>query len=188
MNFIIGITVVVLSYLAGGIMGAHYSVRGSGVDIRQEGSGNVGATNALRVSGRKAFVLAVILDITKVIGTLFIVSAMTDGNMYLIGSSFFLMIGHLFPFQLGFHGGKGVVVYLAASLFLSPLSIAGFIMLMGIGYFALRKYKVAGFIAMTSIPVTSFLTGDPIEIPLSLAGLFMVVMIMHLKPSHHVKA
>ncbi|MGX1264477.1 glycerol-3-phosphate acyltransferase PlsY [Rossellomorea marisflavi] len=188
MNFIIGITVVVLSYFSGGIMGAHYSVRGSGVDIRQEGSGNVGATNALRVSGRKAFVLAVILDIAKVIVTLSIVSAITDGNIYLIGSSFFLMLGHLFPFQLGFHGGKGVVVYLAASLFLSPLAIAGFIMLMGIGYFTLKKYKVAGFIAMASIPVTSCLTGDPLVISLSLVGLFTVVMIMHLKPSHHVKA
>ncbi|KML06591.1 glycerol-3-phosphate acyltransferase [Rossellomorea marisflavi] len=188
MNVIIGIIVAVLSYFGGGIMGAHYSVKGSGVDIRQEGSGNVGATNALRVSGRRAFVLAVLLDIAKVMTVLFIVNAMTAGNGYLVGSAFFLMLGHLFPLQLGFHGGKGVVVYLAASLFLSPVAIAGFILMMGIGYFSLKKYKVAGFIAMASIPVTSCLTGDPLVISLSLAGLFIVVIIMHLKPSHQVKA
>jgi acyl phosphate:glycerol-3-phosphate acyltransferase len=177
------IVIAVVSYLAGTMTGAFYIIKWqTGQDIRKMGSGNVGATNAGRLLGKKGFLLTLLIDAVKVFITLFLVKeGLSDNEYALVLSSIFLCLGHLFPIQLKFHGGKGVVVYLASALFLSPLTIGAAAVVMGAAYLLLHRYKTAGFLAMTSIPVTAFLIEDSFTLPCGLLFLFITVVLAHNK-------
>jgi len=106
------------SYLMGKII--------KGIDIRDYGSGNVGATNALRVLGTKIGIITLLIDIGKgfvavQIGKL-LISEPT--NLFLILMGLFAIIGHIFTIFLKFKGGKGVATSAGVFIALSPLPIA----------------------------------------------------------------
>ncbi len=88
-------------------------------DIRKEGSGNIGATNVLRVGGKKLAILTLILDALK--GTIPVLVAKQFHMDYAVLAAFGALIGHLFPIWLKFKGGKGVAVAVGIILALSPL-------------------------------------------------------------------
>ncbi|WP_254871074.1 glycerol-3-phosphate acyltransferase [Bacillus sp. Marseille-Q1617] len=180
---ILYIVIMVLSYLAGSVTGAYYIVMlYTGQDVRELESGNVGATNAARIMGKKGFLLTLLIDAAKVFFTLFIVQVwLVDSAIALVISSVLLCIGHLFPIQLGFRGGKGVVVYLASALFISPISIGAAAGVMGTSYGLFRRYKTSGFLSMASIPFTAFLIEDSFIVPFGLLFLFCIVVISHFK-------
>jgi len=110
--------VIVISYLIGNFSSAY--VLGKlfqKKDVREYGSGNAGATNALRVFGVKIGFIAFILDILK--GIL----AATIGNRILgyngaLLASIFVVIGHNWPILLGFQGGKGIAASFGVMLYL----------------------------------------------------------------------
>jgi len=124
-----------LAYLTGSIPFGLLLSRRSGIDIRQHGSGNIGATNVSRLVGKKIGLLTLLLDIGK--GWLpMLVAAMlldTDSKRNLVialcGAA--TVIGHMFPVFLRFKGGKGVATALGVFLYLAPkallLSVAIFI-------------------------------------------------------------
>ncbi len=172
--------IILVSYGLGSITGAYYIVKMfTGEDIRKLGSGNVGATNAGRAIGKKGFLLTLLIDAGKVILAIMITAQLAEGESYLVLSSIFAMIGHLFPIQLGFHGGKGVVAYLASALFLSPLTIGIFAITMGILYLILRRYPIAGFLSMASIPITAYVLEGSFTISIGLLSLFVFVLWAH---------
>jgi acyl phosphate:glycerol-3-phosphate acyltransferase len=177
------ILIIVLSYASGCVSGAYYVVKHfTGKDIRKTGSGNAGATNAGRMLGKKGFLLVLAVDAGKGLAALSITDWLSGGNKALIlVSAFSVLIGHLFPAQLQFQGGKGVVVYLAASLYLAPATIAFMAIIMLVSYLALRRYTLAGFLAMGSIPVTSWWLGYPTLSAAGLAFLFIIVAAAHKK-------
>ncbi|MCA1058975.1 glycerol-3-phosphate acyltransferase [Rossellomorea aquimaris] len=178
--------IMMLSYALGSITGAYYIVKAfTGKDIRKVGSGNVGATNAGRMAGKKGFLLTIFIDAGKVILALFITSVLIKGEGYLILSSLMVVMGHLFPFQLGFHGGKGIVAYLASALFLCPLSIVVFAIMMGGVYIVIRKYTLAGFLSMASIPITAIMIEDSFIKSAGLGILFVIILLSHNRSFHH---
>ena len=84
------------------------------IDIREHGSGNAGATNTLRVLGKKAAIFVVLGDALKGalsigIAKIICVSFSVDNNLPLYFAGFFAVIGHNFPLYFGFKGGKGVL-------------------------------------------------------------------------------
>ena len=97
-----------------------------GIDIRDFGSGNVGATNALRILGTKVGVFTLIIDIGKgflaVTIARFIIEEPTDLIMILIG--LFAILGHIFTIFLKFKGGKGVATSAGVFIALVPIPIA----------------------------------------------------------------
>lgn len=103
-----GLLVIVLAYLLGSIPFAYILVKKkTGKDIRHQGSGNVGTTNASRVLGKKWAIIVLLLDYSKGFLSAWI-------GMWLGGSTFavlggaFAIIGHSFPVWLHFKGGKGM--------------------------------------------------------------------------------
>ena len=116
------IFIIALSYVFGCVNGAYYLSKWKiGKDIRDLGSGNAGARNAGRHLGKKGFFFTVVIDAFKVFTTLFIVSTLIeDSEMVMLICAFGLLIGHIWPIQLQFHGGKGVVVFLARYPLSSP--------------------------------------------------------------------
>ncbi|MEK3854312.1 glycerol-3-phosphate acyltransferase [Cytobacillus sp. FSL H8-0458] len=180
--------VMAFSYAFGSITGAYYVVKYlAKEDIRYIGSGNAGATNAGRALGKTGFLLTIAVDAGKTWAALYLTGLMFESDVVFILSAFCAMLGHLFPIQLGFQGGKGVVVYLASALYLEPLTIAIMAIIMGITFAALRRYTLSGFISMASIPITAWVIGDSFIIAAGLLLMLIIVLISHtnfIMPKH----
>jgi glycerol-3-phosphate acyltransferase PlsY len=120
---------IIFAYLSGSIPVGYLLGRFSGVDVRQVGSGNIGATNVARVAGRTQGAFTLLGDTVK--GFLPVVLSSYLGFSLevsvLTGAAAFL--GHLFPVFLKFQGGKGVATALGVLIWLAP---AGTLVLAGI--------------------------------------------------------
>lgn len=108
---------LVVGYLFGMIQTAYLYGRMKGIDIREHGSGNAGTTNTLRVLGKKAGLIVFLGDLAKTIIPVltvgFIIRAYLpeyEDYVFLLRlyTGFGAILGHNFPFYLGFKGGKGI--------------------------------------------------------------------------------
>ena len=104
-----------------------------GVDIRTQGSGNIGATNVGRVLGKKYGLIIFILDMLKGFAVVLLVPAAvssavnistTTGNLLAVLCGFCAVLGHAFPVYLKFKGGKAVATSFGVFIWLVPISIA----------------------------------------------------------------
>ncbi|MCY3842708.1 MAG: glycerol-3-phosphate 1-O-acyltransferase PlsY [Acidobacteria bacterium] len=117
--------VVVASYLAGAVPFAHLAARRlAGVDVRRAGSGNVGATNVLRLAGAPLAGLVLLLDAGKGAAAVLAARALgaDEGGQAAAGAA--AVVGHVWPVWLGFCGGKGVAVAGGAFAVLAPAATA----------------------------------------------------------------
>lgn len=159
---------VVASYLLGAVpFGLLAGLVLKGTDIRQHGSRNTGATNALRVLGKPIGMLVHVLDIGKGFVPAFVLARLfAAGRAEMVaclgiacGSA--AILGHVFPVYLRFRGGKGVATSLGAFLGLAwlPTLIGGAL------WVALRQttryVSVASIVAVTAIPVGMAVVPDP---------------------------
>jgi glycerol-3-phosphate acyltransferase PlsY len=122
-----------------------------GVDIRSEGSGNIGATNVYRTMGRKVGLLTLLGDCMK--GVIPVVAAKSLGLplawVALVGLSAFL--GHVYTIFLGFKGGKGVATALGVFLAASPWAVLAVLVI-----FSLVLYKW-GYVSLASITAAALM-------------------------------
>ena len=121
MNIIIGIFI---AYLLGSIpMGLILTrVAGKG-DLRKVGSGNIGATNVMRVGGLRMAGLVWLLDMAKAIVAVFLGNYIA-GDAFGAWCGFVAIVGHCYPIWLRFRGGKGISSLFGVLLAISPLSFA----------------------------------------------------------------
>ncbi len=123
--FIIGLCALV-AYFLGSINTSIILSGFKGKDIRKEGSGNAGATNTLRVMGKKAAVFVVIFDglkgVVAILAARLICSVASlddiSSNAGEYFAALFVMLGHVYPVYFGFKGGKGVMTTIAVILML----------------------------------------------------------------------
>lgn len=93
-------------------------------DIRQEGSGNIGATNALRIFGTKIGILVLLLDMMKGVMAVLIAKQVISGAHPLVSiAGLVAILGHIFPVWLKFRGGKGVATAAGVFAALAPLGL-----------------------------------------------------------------
>jgi glycerol-3-phosphate acyltransferase PlsY len=115
------------AYLIGAIPSGVILTRIAGAgDIRQAGSGNIGATNVYRVAGRRLGIITLVCDALKGVlplAALLALGGRSPAQLALVAAAAFL--GHCYPVYLGFKGGKGVATALGIFLVLSPLSVLG---------------------------------------------------------------
>ena len=137
------------SYLLGAIPFGLLLSRGSGIDIRTQGSRNIGATNVARLLGKKKGALTLGLDVLKGFLPMFVASLLVQADPHrdliiaLCGAS--TVLGHMFPVYLRFKGGKGVATALGAFLFLAPLAVLGCLLV-----FVAVVY-LSGFVSLGSL-------------------------------------
>ncbi len=160
-------------YLLGSIPFGLLLTRMAGLgDVRQIGSGNIGATNVLR-TGRKGLAAAtLLLDGGK--GAAAVLIAKLWGPDMALVAGFGAVIGHLFPVWLGFKGGKGVATTLGVLLGLSPLLGAASCLVWLIVAFVTRYSSLAALVAVAAAPLVSwFLLADlqMVELTAALAAL-----------------
>lgn len=116
------ILILLISYLLGSVpMGLLLTLLMGKGDLRKVGSGNIGATNVMRVGGLRMAAVAWILDMAKVIVAVFLGRAF-GGLAFGAWCGFVAICGHCFPIWLRFRGGKGVSGLFGLVLAISPLS------------------------------------------------------------------
>jgi glycerol-3-phosphate acyltransferase PlsY len=178
-----GLLAVVIAYLLGAIPFGYLVVRFStGKDVRASGSGNIGATNVLRTTGRMQGVVTLVLDIAKGFAAVWIAAELTAGApasapMWTSASALAVMAGHSFPVFLRFKGGKAVASFIGAFLYLTPEPMLAalvlfIIMVAGTGYIS-----AASVIAAGTFPIGVWLIlHPPIEVLAAsiIAGAFIV--------------
>lgn len=151
---------VLLAYLIGSIPTAVWIGKSFyGIDVREFGSGNAGATNTFRVLGRKAGIPVLIIDIIK--GTLSVALSYLSGfefgspefvNLQL-GLGVAALLGHIFPVFAGFRGGKGVATILGIVICILPLSCALSMIVFLIVLLASRMVSLSSMAAGVSFPI-----------------------------------
>ena len=169
--------VALLGYLLGSIPFGVILTRLSGAgDLRQIGSGNIGATNVLR-TGRKGLAAAtLILDAAKGFAAVAIAEAVAPGMGVVAAAAAFL--GHLYPVWLGFRGGKGVATMLGIVLALYwPCALVFAVVWLGL-LALLRISSVAGIAAAMSAPVSAALLSR-FDVVLPLLAMALLVLWKH---------
>lgn len=150
MNLVELAAVVIVSYLVGAIPVGFLMVRAvKGTDIRNEGSGMIGATNVYRVLGTKAFVVCMLLDAAKgYVPTLAAWYIFHSHDMQ-VAAGIAAVLGHDFPVYIGFRGGRGVStsfgVYAALAL---PLAVG----MVAVGIFIVLAVRYMSVMSMVTVP------------------------------------
>lgn len=168
-----------IAYLVGGIPFGYLLVRAkTGEDVRAKGSGNIGATNVLRTTGRLAGVATLVLDIAKGCCAVWLAGKLTNhspGAMSLAALA--VMAGHAYPVYLKFHGGKAVASFIGAFLVLTPVPLLAALALFVIVVAATRHISLGSIVAAGSLPLAVYLIEHPAGVVLIaslLAGAFII--------------
>ncbi len=161
-----------LAYLIGAIPFGYLLVRlMTGTDVRAAGSGNIGATNVLRTTGRKAGVLTLALDIAKGYAAVWLASWLTGGSiLWMSAAALAVMAGHAFPVFLGFRGGKAVASFLGAFLCLTPVPLFA-VLVVFVGVVAITHFiSLGSILAAGTFPLAVWLILHP-QWPVMMAAL-----------------
>jgi len=122
-NFYLNTAVILLiSYLIGSFPSAYIAGKIKGIDIRREGSKNVGGMNTITNVGRFAGVMVIITDIGKGALAAFIADRFSEHVFIPLLAVVFVVIGHNWMIYIGLRGGQGVSAFLGGLLYLSPIS------------------------------------------------------------------
>jgi glycerol-3-phosphate acyltransferase PlsY len=131
----------------------------TGGDIRNMGSGNVGATNVLRTSGKLSGIAALILDVGKGIAVVYLGRTLGGTEIWGAVAGFFAVVGHSFPVFLNFRGGKSVATGGGAFLMLCPLGIISAIAVFIVMLLIFRIVSLSSITASASFPLFAWLYG-----------------------------
>lgn len=181
------IITALLAYLLGSVPTGFLAARAKGVDIRQVGSGNIGATNAFRVLGKGWGVAVLLLDFAKgllaclmvppVVGVL-LSNSFDQGVPVSVAllAAVLAVLGHNFPIWLRFKGGKGIATSAGVLTALVPVAV-----LVGLGVwillFAVTRYSSVGSIgAALALPVATWVTAGGDRVPLTLMTSVLAAM------------
>lgn len=154
---------IIFAYLVGSIPCGLLLGRTKGVDVRQNGSGNIGATNVSRQLGKALGLLTLIGDALKALLPMILASWILKNHetreaivLFCGGAAF---LGHLFPIYLKFKGGKGVATALGVFLYLNPLALAASLAcFIGVVFF-LGYVSVGSLTAAVLMPVFLWMFG-----------------------------
>ena len=174
----------VYSYLLGSIPFGYILVRAfRGQDVRQTGSGNIGATNVSRTSPRLG-VLTLILDALKGLAAVALTRMLFPGHNILLGAAaFFAIIGHMFPVWLRFRGGKGVATGLGSFVLLTPKTILVMVAIFVVIFLAFRYVSLASILTVALFPLLAWVFEPYRDAPQVLA--FITAASLLIIAKHH---
>jgi glycerol-3-phosphate acyltransferase PlsY len=171
--------ILLLDYLIGAIPFGYLIVKiKTGRDVRTSGSGNIGATNVLRTTGRAAGVITLLLDIAKGYFGVWLMGHYTGDNpLWTSAAALAVMAGHAFPVFLRFRGGKAVASFLGAFLYLAPVPVLAVLAVFVVVVAVTRYISLGSVIAAGTFPLGVWLIlhpPAPVWIAAIIAGAFIV--------------
>ncbi|VWL85437.1 glycerol-3-phosphate 1-O-acyltransferase PlsY [Oceanivirga miroungae] len=144
-------------------------------DVRKEGSGNVGSTNAARVLGYKIGLATLVLDVSKGFIPTYIASLYDPNLAILVG--LFAILGHVFPIYLKFRGGKAVATTIGVFLAIFPKGIL-IALVVFLLIFMLTKYVALASMSMAiSLPIIAYSLGSSLN--MIYFSLFIAILIVY---------
>jgi glycerol-3-phosphate acyltransferase PlsY len=188
MGYLILTLTILGSFLCGSIPFGYICVKiACGIDIRKEGSGNIGSTNVRRVAGKKISILVQVLDIVK--GIFPVLAAICIANfaasltvpvskdLYLSLTAVAAILGHDYTPFLKFNGGKGVNTTLGAFVLIAPVPVFS-----GVAAYTLLKVltpivSIRSLVLGLVIPAVCILTNKPL--PITLAAVFASALLIY---------
>ena len=180
--------IVVGAYLIGSIPTGYLVGRAKGIDIRTAGSGNIGATNAMRVLGKPAGILVLLMDALKgyaaakwlCVGLLELFNVPgAEMETYQIIAGICAVLGHNYTCWLKFKGGKGISTSAGVFFALAPLA-TGIALGTWIIVLALCRYaSVASIAAATALPLTVWLTPSSLTLRIVTTALGLLAIFRH---------
>jgi glycerol-3-phosphate acyltransferase PlsY len=179
MSFLMPVLALVAAYLIGGIPFGYLVVKWTtGADVRASGSGNIGATNVLRTTGRAAGVVTLLLDIAKGAFAVWLVDKVTHGNIaWMSAAALAVMAGHAFPVFLKFQGGKAEASFIGAYLVLAPIPLFA-VLIVFLGSVAISRHvSVGSVLAAGSFPLAVWMFMQPplsLEVASIVSGAFII--------------
>ena len=143
---------VIIAYALGNISPSIIQGKLHGIDIKKEGSGNAGTTNTLRVLGKKAAVLTLVIDVLKGVAAVFIGNALAGEQAgYLCALAVFC--GHIWPALYGFKGGKGVATAFGALLAVNWALGLSALAIVALGVIVTMKMSVGSILGAATFPL-----------------------------------
>ena len=155
----IPLAVLLIAYLLGAIPFGYLLVKWkTGADVRAAGSGNIGATNVMRTTGRAAGVVTLLLDIAKGYAAVWIAGRLTDQDaLWMSLAALAVMAGHAYPVFLGFKGGKAVASFVGAFLCLSPWALAVETIVFVVVVVVTRHISMGSIVGSATLPLALWL-------------------------------
>ena len=171
--------VIAIAYLVGSVPFAFLLARRRGIDLRQVGSGNVGASNVLRASGVSTAVLAMALDGLKGAVAVLVAQRVAPGLATPMAAGLASVLGHVYPVWLRFRGGKGVAT--AAGVFgvLTPVALGAAAGVFLVAVWATRFISVGSMAAAITLAVGAAATDAPMVITAGAAVVAAVIIYRH---------
>jgi len=160
-----------ISYLVGSIPFGVVLARVQGVDILQQGSGNIGATNVARVLGKKAGLVTLFGDVLKGLLVVWCTSQFYAKPILIALAGLMVFLGHLYSIFLKFKGGKGVATSLGLFAYIMPSATLG-----AATVFAISLW-ISGFVSMGSIMAAITLPLFAIYFKLPLPYIYLAVIV-----------
>jgi glycerol-3-phosphate acyltransferase PlsY len=179
-----GLLAVAIAYVLGAIPFGYLVVKlSTGKDVRASGSGNIGATNVMRTTGKAPAAITLLLDIAKGFAAVWIAAALTESTpasapLWTSLAALAVMAGHAYPVFLRFQGGKAVASFIGAFLYLTPAPMLTALLLFVLVVAGTRYISAGSVIAAGTFPLGVWLIlHPPVEVLLAsvIAGVFIVV-------------
>jgi acyl phosphate:glycerol-3-phosphate acyltransferase len=162
------VIVAVAAYLLGSIPTGFLVARARGIDIRAVGSGNMGATNAMRVLGKPAGIFVLLVDCAKGFAAVWIGKWLlksfgapgADVEAHCVVAGIFAVLGHNYTCWLGFKGGKGIATSAGVYLALAPVALGIGLVAFVLTVVVTRYVSVGSIAGAIVLPVAVWFTQD----------------------------
>ena len=183
------ILLILTAYLLGSVPVAYLAARFSkGIDIRQYGSGNVGATNLLKFTSKRVAIPVIIFDLVKGMVMIWAAQLVGLGIAHQVTVGVVTIIGHNWPVFLRFSGGRGMLTTLGVAIILPllnnlvPWGIIVALAIAGVGVFVIHNSPLGVIGGIAALPVVSWGVGEPFPLTLGYLAIFLLSVIRRLAP------
>ena len=196
MAILIIISGMLLAYLLGSFPTAVWIGKAQyGIDVRDYGSGNAGATNTFRVLGKKAGIVVMAVDVFKGFTATAIAAFLTYFELVNLTENQFVfcqilfgfaaVLGHIFPIYAGFRGGKGIATLLGMILAVSPEAALGCVAIFLIVFLTSKYVSLGSMVASLAFPIILLVPRFNLDAPPVLIAfgfvIFSLVVLTHRK-------
>jgi len=162
-----GFLLLAVSYLVGAIPASFLAGRAfRGIDLREHGSGNLGATNAFRVLGPGIAAPVMLFDVSKGFLPTFFFPQLVPGAAWEWGIAFgaATVLGHVFPIYLSFRGGKGVATAAGVFLALAPVAVLAGVLVWVVTLALSRMVSLASILAALALLIALPFSAAPLAV------------------------
>lgn len=192
MGYLVFIGTLILSFISGSVPYGYICVKKAcGIDIRKEGSGNIGSTNVKRVAGGKVSALVMVFDMAKGIVPVLLVMIVlklapevasqipVNSDTYLSLTALAAILGHDYTPFLKFNGGKGVNTTLGSFLLIAPIPVLSCLVVhIGFKYFS-KIVSIKSMLFGVTITVMSIILGEPTPVILTTSFAALLLIYRH---------